>query len=174
MADDAVHSPAPVSSLGGFAGRAPADPQARRHPAAEGAPVAAFPADSVSIHAAAAIAGPLLRERVLAASRRLLRIGPGVGGPEFAELLEGEPVGAFLGRLLSAQNQLAAHAPPQWHERRVRRCLDRALQAGANEALELLATDDRADAAGVLWVGEVLVEYGRRLASLAAQLPTAD
>lgn len=165
MADDAVHSPGPVSSLGGFAGRAPADPQ-RRPPAREGA--IALPAvDSVSIHAAAVIAGALLRERVLAGTRRLLRLGGGAVGPEFAELLEGEPVGTFLGRLLSAQNQLAAHAPAHWPEQRLRRCLDRALQAGANETLELLAGDERADAAGVLWVGEVLVEYGRRLAALA-------
>lgn len=164
MSDGPVQSAGPVGGLGGFAGRAPADTQ-RRSPSREDAPARA--ADRVSIHGSAAIASRLLRERVLAGTRRLLELEEGASGPEFAEVIEGEPIAMFLGRLLSAQNQLAGRRAAEWEERRLRRLLDLALHAGAIETLELLSADGRDDAAGVQIVTEVLAEYGRRLAALA-------
>jgi hypothetical protein len=164
MSDGPVQSPGPVGALGGFAGRTPADTQ-RRSPSREETPARAV--DRVSIHGTAAIASRLLRERVLAGTRRLLELDEGAGGPEFAEVIEGEPIAMFLGRLLSAQNQLAARRLVEWDERRVRRLLDLALHAGAIETLDLLAADGRDDEAGVLIVTEVLSEYGRRLAAMA-------
>ncbi len=163
MSDDPLRSPGPVHALGGFPGRAPADLSRRPHPRERAAERAV---DRVSIHGAAVIAGRLLRERVLAQTRLSLALGEGGVGPEFAEVIEGEPVAAFLGRLLSAQNQLAARRAGVWPERRLRRRLDRALRAGAAETLELLAADGR-DAAGAAIVAEVLAEYARRLAALA-------
>ncbi|MBX3464936.1 MAG: hypothetical protein KF830_17345 [Planctomycetes bacterium] len=163
MADDVVRSPGPVGPLGGFAGRSPADlPRRRATRPDEGARAV----DRASIHLGAAVATQLLRERVLAATRRLLDLDASAGGPEFAEVAAGEPVAAFLGRLLSAQNQLAARRAGQWSVRRVRRALDRALQAGAAEALELLSGDD---GGGREVVAAVLAEYARRLAALAAR-----
>ena len=164
MTDGPVQSPGPVSALGGFAGRTPAD-TSRRPPSREAALARAV--DRVSIHGTAAIAGRLLRERVLAGTRRVLELDEGTTGPEFAEVVEGEPIAEFLGRLLSAQNQLAARRAAQGNERRLRRLLDLALHAGAIETLELLGADGRADAAGVQIVTEVLAEYGRRLAAMA-------
>lgn len=167
MSDGPVQSPGPVGALGGFAGRTPADTP-RRSPSHEDAPLRA--ADRVSIHGSAAIASRLLRERVLAGTRRVLELEAGTAGPEFAELLEGEPIQAFLGRLLSAQNQLAARRAGEWEERRLRRLLDLALHAGAIETLELLGADGRDDDDGVQIVTAVLAEYGRRLALLADQV----
>jgi hypothetical protein len=160
-----------VSAFGGFAGRTPAD-TSRRPPSHEGALARAV--DRVSIHGSTAIAGQLLRERVLAGTRRVLELDEGTSGPEFAEVIEGEPIAEFLGRLLSAQNQLAARRAGRWNERRVRRLLDLALHAGAIETLELLAADGRDDAAGVQIVTEVLAEYGRRLAAMAEPQDDAD
>ncbi|MBL9078796.1 MAG: hypothetical protein JNL08_14915 [Planctomycetes bacterium] len=165
VADDRLQSPGPVHSLGGFAGRAPGD-HARRPPARPAPPPGAV--DRVTIHGAGAVAGRLLRERVLACTRQQLELGDTGALPEFAEVLEGEPIAAFLGRLLSAQNLLAARRAGEWPEARVRGCLDAALQAGADEALDVLAATG-ADPAGLMVVTEVLAEYGRRLAALAGE-----
>lgn len=165
MADETVRSPGPVDALAGFGSRTP--PGTSRQPSPR-EPANRPAVDRVTIHAAAAVASRLLRERVLANTRLRLELDDTVAPPEFAEVFEGEPIAAFLGRLLSAQNLLAARRAGDWEERRVRRCLDQALHAGAEEALELLGNDGRDDA-GVQFVADVLVEYGRRLAALAAE-----
>lgn len=165
MADEAVRSPGPVDALAGFGGRTPSG-QTRQPPPREQASQPAV--DRVTIHGTAAVASRLLRERVLANTRQRLELDDTTAAHEFAEVFEGEPIAAFLGRLLSAQNLLAARRAGDWEERRVRRCLDQALHAGAEEALELLGNDGRDDA-GVQFVADVLVEYGRRLAALAAE-----
>lgn len=171
MTDGPLQSPGPVGALGGFAGRTPADTSRRQTPR-DDTPARAV--DRVSIHGSAAIAGRLLRERVLACTRRVLDLDEGVTGPEFAEVVAGEPIDQFLGRLLSAQNQLAARRAGQWDERRVRRLLDVALHAGAIETLELLQTDGGDGSDGVGIVTEVLAEYARRLAALAQRQPDAE
>lgn len=171
MTDGPVQSPGPVGALGGFAGRTPAD-TSRRQASKDEAPARAV--DRVSIHGSAAIAGQLLRERVLAGTRRLLELDEAVSGPEFAEVVAGEPIDQFVGRLLSAQNQLAARRAGDWPDRRVRQLLDVAFHAGAVETLELLQAEGGDGGEGVAIVTEILTEYARRLAALAARVPADD
>ena len=166
-----------MHTVGGFAGRAtghtPPPPKKGRD-GKEGDESQRAP-DRVSVHNLASDVLPLLRERVLVSTRALLAIDEGIAAPEFAEILEGEPVPAFLGRLLSAQNQLAARCSASLPAATVRaRCQD-ALLAGAAETLDLLASNRRADPAALALVAEVLAEHARRLAALAADtdLPPA-
>jgi hypothetical protein len=90
--------------------------------------------------------------------------------PVFAEVPEDETVGEFLGRLLSAQNQLAAHRAGQWDAGRLRRCVDAGLRGGADETCAMLA--DGRDELALAAAAAVLVEYGRRLQTLCTE-PTA-
>lgn len=165
MADSPLHSTSSVAGPGGF----PARPQpwsgSRPAPREQGSQPSA---DRVSLEPAVSLARRLLRERVLARTRARLELDDASAGPEFAEVLDCETLTAFLGRLLSAQNQLAARRAGTWPAPRVRRCLDAALQAGAAETLELLAAQGHDDASAVAVVVDVLAEYGRRLAALAA------
>ncbi len=167
MADSPVRSTSPVNAPGGFAGRANGGtpPRSQSRPQASTPPAA----DRVTVVHGAMVALRLLRERVLARTRGLLELGEDVIGHEFAEMLDGEPAPAFLGRLLSAQNLLAARRAGSWPGARVRACLDEALRGGAEETLELLAADGHADPAAVAIVAEVLTDYGRRLAALVAE-----
>jgi hypothetical protein len=164
MADESVRSPGPVNALGGFAGR-PAQDVPRREPR-PGSGHRAAGGDRVNLHAAAAVALALLRQRVLARTRALLELGEGPTGPEFAEVTEGEPVPVWLGRLLSAQNQIAARRAGDWPADRVRRACDQALHDGAAETLDMLAADGADDAAAIQVVAEALAEYARRVAAL--------
>jgi hypothetical protein len=161
-----VRSAGPVSTVGGFAGRAtghtPPQPKKGRDPDEP-----ARAPDRVDVPAVASDVLRLLRERVLARTRVLLGIDDGVATPEFAEIIDGEPVPAFLGRLLSAQNQLAARCPVEWSVAVIRAHCHEAVLAGAAETLELLASNRRADPGAPAVVGEVLAEHARRLAVLA-------
>lgn len=162
---DGLRSTSPVSPTGGFAGRSPAQP--RQRGAEREAQESARAPDRVSVDGDAAAAMRLLRERVLARTRAALGVPDGVAVPEFAEVVEGEAVPVFLGRLLSAQNQIAARRSGDWSPEGVRRACHRALEHGVAETLELLQADGRSYHPGIGVVGEVLVEYGRRLAALA-------
>jgi hypothetical protein len=164
---DSLRSPTPVSAAGGFAGRAPQQRHEPRAGSAPSAPDAERAADRVDVESSAAVARLVLRERVLARTRERLELGDGVHTPAFAQVIEAEPVGAFVGRLLSAQNQLAAHRLPEWGPGRVRTALDDGFRAGAGEALDVLAADARDSAGAAAVVADVLAEYGRRLAALA-------
>ena len=82
--------------------------------------------------------------------------------------VDAEPVSAFVGRLLGAQNQLAALRVHQLDQPELRRRLDEAMRDGTAEVVEMLsgAVDDQHAAAAVEAVSEVLAEYARRLAEL--------
>ncbi|MCC7395624.1 MAG: hypothetical protein IT455_01005 [Planctomycetes bacterium] len=163
MADEPLRSTSPVANTSGFAGHQPAQVvAASRSPAANDRPAT----DSVALHRAATVARDLLRERVLAHTRKGLQLGDGEAPPEFAEVRHNEPAPLFLGRLLSAQNQLAARRALTWPAPRVRACLDEALRAGVAEVLEMLALLALAEAEAVWFVRDVLAEYERRLAGL--------
>lgn len=169
MADHTVHSTSSVAGLSGFAGRAPNQPSQRSRAAGAAAPggVAADGAgDRAFVHPVAAIALRLLRERVLARTRRQLELDDSIAVPLFAELVEGEPVPEFLGRLLSAQNQLAGRRAGVWPGARIRQGLVLALHEGANETVELLTADGEHVVDAVAVVFEVLAEFGRRVAAL--------
>ena len=163
---DSLRSAAPVSGLGGFAGR-------REPPAAGGGGQKAPPPparppehDQIEVAGSAAVARKVLRERVLARTRNELELGGDFLVPVFAEVIDDESTAAFLGRLLSAQNQLAAGRAGRWPGAKVRASLDRGLRGGAEEALELLGVDGRGDAAAVAVIAAVMAEYGQRLAAL--------
>ncbi|MCA8965599.1 MAG: hypothetical protein H6838_08945 [Planctomycetes bacterium] len=129
--------------------------------------------DEVSLRHGRTLGLRLLRERVLAKTREQLGLAEHSHGMTFAEVTHGEPVGAFLGRLLSAQNQLAAPRAAQWAGARLRQALADALQDGAAETLELLAAEEVPDEAAVTVVVEVLAEFGRRLDALVNELRPA-
>lgn len=160
---DSLRSTTPVSAAGGFAGRAPTFEE-RHGPSQPAVPQRA--ADRVDVEGAALVARRVLRERVMARTREGLELTDGEHGVAFAEAIETEPVAQFLGRLLSAQNQLAAWRLPTWGGPKVRRALDAALRQGATEALDLLTADGRDDGTAANVVAEVLADYGRRLAAL--------
>jgi len=168
MADNPVRSTSSVPSLSGFPGRSSEKPAASPHKRdAEAASAGAE--DRVQLALGATIALPLLRERVLARTRSGLDLGP-VAVPCFAEMLEGEPVPAFLGRLLSAQNQLAACRAAVWSGERIRAVLAEALAAGAEETIDLLAADGHGPGGAIAIVTEVLEQFGRRRAVAAASI----
>lgn len=143
---DSLHSASPVDRVGGFAGRAPnrqpgGQPGSRK-PEGRGPEVAV---DAVQLSTLPV--RQLLRERVLAATRAALALPastPSVG-PVFAEAVDSEPLTTFVGRLLSAQQQLAG-ATHQGH----RLLLASAFDAGAAEAVELLGEGARAVVNGAL------------------------
>lgn len=123
--------------------------------------------DGVELHSGASLARQLLRERVLSRTRELLELTPGEFAPSFAENVEAEPVSTFLGRLIGSQNQLAALRVQQLSQSEMRSRLDMALRDGIAEAMDMLAPDSRDGTAGCEFVGDVLAEYGRCIASLA-------
>ncbi|MBM4059804.1 MAG: hypothetical protein FJ265_01735 [Planctomycetes bacterium] len=165
MADHTVHSTGPVASTSAPAGRSPNQPSHRQHAAT---PRRRGAADSATVHPAAAVALRLLRERVLARTRALLELDDAPLVPAFAEVVEAEAAPAFLGRLLSAQNQIAARRAAAWPPDRVRDALGAAFVQGAAETIEVLAADAAQGIDGVMVVAEVLAEHGRRLAALAS------
>lgn len=166
MADSPVRSTSPVPGFTGFPGRSPRDEKAPSHRREEAPPAAA--GDRVSVREGAAPALRLLRERVLARTRTAFGLGESVAVPHFAEVLDGEPLPAFLGRLLSAQNQLAACRAPAWPPDRVRAATAEALRVGAEETIDLLLADGPDAGGAVATVVEVLAHFGRRLAAAVA------
>jgi hypothetical protein len=163
---DSLNSANPIAAAGGFAGRSGGQQpsQAKPRPARSGAEAA--PADAVELSAAPV--RQLLRERILARTRTELGLAASAShGPAFAEAIDSESVTAFVGRLLSAQNQLAAAAGLSGPNRR--EALDRAFREGAAEAHELLG-----DAGGAL-LASVCDAHGARIGCVAvadAQLKT--
>ena len=165
---DSLRSTTPIDPTGGFAGRrprpqpdGPPDHPARREPEP------ARSADRVRREPAEHVARELLRERVLARTRRLLDLGDQTAPPSFAEVIHGETVDAYLGRLLSAPNQLVGRRGNTMDPRLLRRCLDVALREAADETRELLRNDEP----GLQFVTGVMAEYGRRLTSAAKTDP---
>jgi hypothetical protein len=163
MADNTVHSTSPVGGISGLQGRAQ---PSQRPPATDSDSHAPAAEDRVMFRPVASIALRLLRERVLARTRQRLELDEAVVVPVFAEVVEGEPVPKFLGRLLSAQNQLAALRAASWEPVRVREALMIALRQGADETVELLTADGEHVDEGVAIVFEVLAEFERRVAAM--------
>jgi hypothetical protein len=171
---DPLRNTAPVSASSGFPERQPT--AARRDAPADadgGGEERAVGRDQIDLHAASVVARRLLRERVLSRTRVSLRLGDVPASHKFAEAVDGESAAAFLGRLLSAQNQLAARRAGNWPEPRLRKALDQALREGVDETLELLAQDARDTTRGIAAVAEVLSEYARRLAMLLEESTAA-
>jgi len=166
---DPLSNAAPVGPVGGFPGRSRHDVPKQRAHGGEQERAGHGPGDEVELHPPEAIARRLLRERVLHRTREQLELRDGEFVPSFAEAVDVEPVAAFLGRLLGAQNQLAALRVRELPQPEIRRRLDAALREGTAEVVEMLSRDgDDAHAlAAVEVVAEVLSEYGRRLAALA-------
>lgn len=161
---DPLRSTAPVSASGGFADRSKEPP--RRRAGGLPLPVAQKPHDEVVLAAASGRARRLLRERVLARTRQRLGLGDGEAVHEFAEDVDAESVDAFLGRLLSTQNQLGALRARALGPAPLRAALDGALHDGATEAAEMLAGDAATGGAAVAVIAEVLEAYARRLAAM--------
>lgn len=165
---DPLRSTAPVSATNGFAPRARSQERPEREPPRPESGPRADADDRVHVVVGTLAGRLLLRERVLVHTRTRLRLPDHVTVPAFAEAVGDETTAAFLGRLLSAQNQLAAHRAHDWDGVVLRAAVDAGLRAGAEEACELLA-DERRDPQALAAVAEVLVEYGRRLEALLAE-----
>jgi hypothetical protein len=163
MADHPLTT-SPVPGFTGFPGRSASQPQGQA-PKRDGQPPAPGAADRVQVAGGTAIVLQLLRERVLARTRELLQLPPTVTGHTFAEILDGEPVPTFVGRLLSAQNQLAACRVARWPPERLRSALADAVQFGADETVDLLAADAPTSNAAIHLVAEVVQHFDRRLAA---------
>ncbi|MFN3244810.1 MAG: hypothetical protein ACE37K_25125 [Planctomycetota bacterium] len=165
---DPLSNAASVGPVGGFPGHSRHDVPKRR--TGTGAQPQAEPGgtDEVTLHPPETIARRLLRERVLYRTRQRLELRDGEFVPSFAEAVDAEPIAAFLGRLLGAQNQLAALRTVQLSQPELRSRLDLALREGTAEVVEMLSRDgDDAHAlAAVEVVAEVLAEYARRLTDL--------
>lgn len=171
MADNPVRTTSPVPGFSGFPGRSssPSSGQPHRRDA-EAATAGAE--DQVQVTGGATIVLRLLRERVLARTRALLQLGQAVTGHCFAEVLDGEPVPAFVGRLLSAQNQIAACRAAAWPPERLRTALAEAVQFGADETIDLLVAGAHASREAIDLVAEVLQHFGRRLAAASEPIDT--
>ena len=170
---DELSNAAPVGGIGGFPGRNPHDLPKRQGRGPGPDEQQDVPHDAVRVHHASEIARRLLRERVLARTRVHLELEDGEFVPRFSEAVEQEPVGAFLGRLIGAQNQLAALRANAWSPEEVRHALDVALREAVAEVLELLAADhEDHSGTGATFVTDVLAEYARRLAALAGHEET--
>lgn len=165
---DPLRSTAPVSATSGFAPRARPHERSEREPQRPESGPPPDADDRVHVVSGTLAGRLLLRERVLVHTRTRLRLPDHVSVPAFAEAVADESTAAFLGRLLSAQNQLAAHRAHEWDGVVLRSAVDAGLRAGAEEACELLAVGSR-DPQALAAVAEVLVEYGRRLEALLAE-----
>ena len=161
---DPLSNAAPVGTVGGHG--QPAPPTRSPENSAQ-APVREGLADGVVLHLPAAIVRRLLRERVLARTRARLGLKDGECVPSFAEEVDAESLDAFVGRLLGAQNQLAALRNGAMPKPELRRRLDEAMRDGTAEVIEMLTGDgsDLRALAAVEVVAEVLAEYARRLAA---------
>lgn len=160
MGRDSVGRTDSVPKMGDFAGRQPDQPQSRQHGAPESeAGQTARGHDEVCVRSGAVAALGLLRERVLAATRRDLGIGQ-VSVPVFAEVFDSETVEAFLSRMISDYNQLAALVAT---DATPRSRLSDAFAAGLAETRELLA---EVPGDGPAAVEQAAAEFVRRLAEL--------
>lgn len=173
MADSLPKTP-PVGSVPSYAGQPRRGAPRRGGAQAEGeggGPLSdrSKRRDGVDVHLPESIARRLLRERVLARTRVALGLRDGEFVPRFAEDVDAEPLAAFVGRLLGAQNQLAALRVAELSQPELRVRLDRAMRGGVAEVLEMLSRDveDEHAVAAVAVVADALAEYGRRLAELA-------
>lgn len=169
---DPLQSTPPVSATSGFAPRARSQERPEREPRRSEADPRPDSDDRVHVSTGTLAGRLLLRERVLVHTRTRLRLPDHVTVPAFAEAVADESTAEFLGRLLSAQNQLSAHRAQDWDGVVLRAAVDAGLRAGAEEACELLA-GDRRDPQALAAVAEVLVEYGRRLEALLAETEAA-
>lgn len=159
--DESLRSASPVQGMTGY-GRYTSQPSHGKD-ARRDTEDRAKQGDAVSLHAGRTLGLRLLRERVLARTRQVLGFPAAVASLPFAEITDGEPVAAFLGRLLSAQNLLAGLMAVAAPGAQPRELADAAFRDGAEETLELLTGDDRPDLAALEVVGEVLAEFARRL-----------
>ncbi|MGC6488486.1 MAG: hypothetical protein ACON4Z_12635 [Planctomycetota bacterium] len=173
MSDSLRHT-APVRSVPGYAGQRREAPRHRGgshggHPSEPGRTAESKTTDGVEVHLPESIARRLLRERVLARTRVALGLQDGEFVPRFAEDVDAEPLAAFVGRLLGAQNQLAALRVGELSQPELRARLDSGLRAGFDEVVEMLSRDgdDEHTVAALAVVAAALAEYGRRLAELA-------
>lgn len=159
---DSLHSASPV---GGMPSYGPPNSSAGRASAkldeVQNEPLR----DAVFLRSGRAFGLRLLRERVLARSRRRLGIPEQATARTFAEVIDAELAEAFLGRLLSAQNQLAALAAAAAPMQQVRIHLDQALREGVEETLDLLTRERCRDTDALAVVAEVLTAFGNRFAS---------
>ena len=141
---DSLSNAAPVSGLGGMPNRSAHDAvHRRRDGSGDEAPAERQRADEVARHGdVELVARELLRERVLARTRQRLGL-PRTGGnvPAFAESVASESTAAFVGRLVGAQNLLAALRAKDLPPDRLRRDLDDAMRAGIVETRDLLAAE---------------------------------
>ena len=170
MAENLVQGTRSVVGLSGQPGRTPNQPS-QRHAAGDSGPGSELgqpvvPHDEVSFRPIASVALRLLRERVLARTREVLQLDESIAVPVFAEYVEGEPVPQFLGRLLSAQNQLAGRRTGVWDAVHLRQELVKALKLGADETVELLTADGLHVDEAVAVVFLVLAEFERRIAAM--------
>lgn len=171
---DSLNNAAPIGPLGGFPSRTPRNMDARQNhghvpdeDAPHDAPHKEPDRDGVDLHGGAFLARRLLRERVLFQTRKRLDLRAGEFVPSFAEAVDAEPMRVFLGRLLGAQNQLAALRVKVLTQTELRSRLDAALREGVAEVMEMLVADPVDGAVGCAMVADVLAEYGRRLADVA-------
>jgi hypothetical protein len=107
----------------------------------------------------------LLRERVLAATRLALSVPEQPELHPFAEVIDGETAAMFVGRLVSAQNQIAALAAARVPAATLRLRLDTALRTGIEDTLSLLADNGRDETEAVAIVAEVFADYARLVAA---------
>jgi hypothetical protein len=169
MGDSLSNTP-PVVSVGGFPRPNSRDLQQKRHAKGQDAEreQAAAEQDGVELHGVVSMARRMLRERVLARTRESLDLTASEFVPKFAENVDEEPVSAFLGRLIGAQNQIAALRVGQLTSTEIRVRLDRSLRDGISEAMEMLSSEPEDRLAGCEFVANVLAEYSRRIAELMA------
>lgn len=121
--------------------------------------------DRVELSTRAAAVLQVLRERVLHHTRTLLE-HPETGHPRaFAHADDLDRPAAFLGRLLSDQNLLAAARAGLWAPERIRRVVADAITLGAGDTLDVLHDVDRLDAEAWAAVEAVLLEFRRKLAA---------
>lgn len=157
---DTLRSTTPVPAAGGFLGRQPESRTPRRSPQPEARQAGPEPDQVVHADSVEGVR-QLLRQRVLARTRLHLGLDSSVAVIAFAEDLQGEPVSTFVGRLMSAQNQLGARRQPAFAPTALRRECDAALRQGLAEAHELL--EAAGDQPGLAVLAAVLAEYERRV-----------
>lgn len=113
----------------------------------------------------------LLRHRILDRTRRELELtkhgGPGI---EFAAR-EAPGAAAFVGRLLSDQNLLAAPRRGVWSGARVDAALEQGMTEGLAETLEVLHEVGELDAENWQLVCSVLEEFQRKVCSVSQAEP---
>ena len=122
------------------------------------------PQDRVELHSPDRLALDVMQERILARTREELAVDAAeVGRLPFVRDGSVSSFAAFVSRLVSEQNMIAAVRRAEWGPGRLERAVQRGTERGMREAIEELDDLGRLDERAWMLISGVLAELQRKL-----------